>query len=272
MSNLLFSSNSPLPCLPLLHDLAPLGKACRINLLVRNRNRQQEIDRHAERAGELLMQRDGTFALSSFEVRQVALRNADSNNQLCLFHLAPFAQNSDRICSSRQAINDDFGQNDLGTGGDGGACVTHDPGRADILADSQSGKPIVFALRQNGEFLATRGLDELHFGHDALSIINFAAMPDGGNNDGFALDIKYDAPVDNTQPRSGSALEPLHVAMCGLGEYRKFGLNSPAHIGGKTEPLARSRAGERDLHPSDIAEHDSFVKGFIALCYMWELS
>lgn len=268
MSALPLSSASSL----ILDCLFPRSDAASVCLLARDRNRKQEFDRHSERAGNLLMQRDGTFAFSSFKVRQVALSNADLNNKLGLSLALPLTQDADGIFAARQTIDDDLGQHDLGTGGNCGARLAHNPGRTDILIGSQSDKPIIFPLRQNGEFLAVRGLDELHFGHNNLSIINFTAMPDGCDDDGVALGIEDNAPVTHTQPRSCTALEPLHIAVPSLGKDRKLGIDSPPHVGGKPKPLARSRAGKRDLHSGYIAYSYIKIKAIIAQCNMSGLS
>src|SRR5687768_4350586 len=58
------------------HPLS-LGNALWINLLARHRDRQEKMDRDLERTGDLLMQRHRTFTLSRFELRQVALSDAD---------------------------------------------------------------------------------------------------------------------------------------------------------------------------------------------------
>ena len=84
MSGLPLPSGSP----HILLSLLPLGKAPRFGRLVRYRNRQQEIDWNAERARELLMQRNRAFALSGFEVRQVALGDANESHQFGLCHVA----------------------------------------------------------------------------------------------------------------------------------------------------------------------------------------
>lgn len=250
----------------ILHCLLALDEASRIRLFVRNRDRQQEIDRHLECAGELLMQRDWTFSLPGFEVRQVTLCNADPRHEFDLRHLAPVAQDTDRIFASQQTINDGLGQHNLGTGSHCSARISYDSGRSDILAGSQSGESLVLTLRQDREFLAVCRLDELNLCHDGLSIINFAAMSDSGDDDRIILNIENDAPVSDAQSRAETAFEPLHVALSSLSEYCKFGFDPPADVGGNPKPLSRGRAGERDLHSAYIAYRDIIVNDNIAKC------
>ena len=141
------------------------------------RCRQQEIDRHAERLSDLLMQRHGAFALSPFEVGQIALSNFDGGSKLGLRHGAPFAQHMDWILTRRQPIDDRLWHHDLTTGRDLVTRGAHDASCADILAGDEFGEPLIFTLRKNSEFLAARGLDELNLGHDPHDI-NIA----NGNN------------------------------------------------------------------------------------------
>lgn len=248
-----------------------LGEACRFGHFVRHCNGQQKMNRHVERAGELLMQRDRPFAFSCFKVGKIALRDTNGDREFGLYPLAPLAQDTDGIFARRQSIDDGLGQHDFCTGCDRGTRIAYDPGRADILPGSQRGKPVEFAFWQNGEFLTARRLDELHFAHAGLSIINFTTMADGSDDDGIALDIENDAPVANAQPRPATTLEPFHVAVSGFGKNSKLGLDSPAHIGGKAKPLPRDRAGERDLHVACIAESYIFVKHNIAKCNITRL-
>src|SRR5207237_2748494 len=70
--------------LPILDDLSTFGDARRVGVLIRYRGRQQEIDRYAERTGNLLMQGYRALALSRFKVRQIALRNAHARHQFGL--------------------------------------------------------------------------------------------------------------------------------------------------------------------------------------------
>lgn len=231
---------------------------------LRYRNRKQKMYRYAKRTGENLMHCHRAFALSGFEIRQITLGDAGSGRQVRLGHLTPFPQDPNWIFASRQAIDDDLGQHNLIAGRDRGTGVVHDPGGADILVSRLSDKPLVFALWQDSEFFAVRRLDELHLGHDGLSVINLSSIPNGCDDNSAALDIEYDAPIADAQPRPGAALEPLHVALSGLGKYREFGLDPPAHIDGKPKPLPRGRAGERDLHLANIAYCDIGVKKNIA--------
>ena len=115
-----------LSCLSVSNYLSTLGNSRRTSLLVRHRERQEEIDRHAERASNLLMQRNGTFALSCFEVRQVALGDTDAYYQLGLRLIAPLPQDADRIFAGRQPIDNGLGQHDLAAGRNRLARAPHD--------------------------------------------------------------------------------------------------------------------------------------------------
>lgn len=249
------------------HNLLALGEALRIGFRVRYRNRQQKLHRHAERARELPMQRDWAFALSSFEIRKITLRYSNADRELRLSHLAPLAQDADWVVSLRQPVDNHLWENHLVTGRDGGACITHNSCRARVFARSELGEPLVFTLRQNGEFLTTGRFNELHLGHGDLSIVDFSAVPDSGNHNRIALDIKDDAPVANPQPRARATLQPLHITPPGLRKRLKLRVDAPPHIGRKPKPLPGSCAGERDLHPDDIANSDRARKRFIANCY-----
>lgn len=237
-----------------------------MSFCLRYRNRKQKMNWYAKRTRKYLMHCYRAFTLSCFEIGQVALGNAGNGGQICLSHVPPFAQNPDRIFARRQTINYDFWQYNLSASRDRGARLTHNSSRTDILIGGKSGEPFVLALRQNGEFFAVSGLDKLHFGHNGLSIVNLATMPDGSYDDGVAFDIEDDAPVADPQPCSGTALEPLHVAVPGLGEDIQLGVDSPANIGGKPEPLPRGRAGKRDLHVAYIANSNILVNDCIAEC------
>src|SRR5262245_24754043 len=81
----------------LFDDSFPPRQASRIGFFLRDRDRQQEINRDAQRTGKLLMKDDGPLALSGFEVGQISLTNSDGYRELCLRHIPPFAQHSNRI-------------------------------------------------------------------------------------------------------------------------------------------------------------------------------
>ena len=262
MSALSLASASP----HILYDSLVFSDTAGISLFVRYRDGQQEFYRHAKRSGKLLMQRDGAFSLAGFEIGQVTLCDANRRHEFGLSRALPFAQDADRIFASRQAIDDELGQHNLGTGSDCGARLAHNSGRTDILVGRQSGEPFVFALRQYGEFLAVGRFDELHLVQDSLSIVNFATVPNGSNDNCVALDVEDHPPITHPQPRPSTALEPLHVALSGLGKDSELAVDATPHIGGQSKPLARGRAGERDLHKWNIAHCDNSVKSDIALC------
>lgn len=248
------------------HDLLTLRDAFGMSFHLRYRNRKEKMDRYAKRTREYLMHCHRTLAFSGFEIGQVALGDAGSGSQISLCHLAPFAQDTDRVFASGQSINDDFRQYNFCASRDRGARLAHNLSRTDILIGSQGCESFIFPLRQNSEFFAVRRFNKLHFGHDSLSIVNLTAIPDGGDNDRVIFDVKNDPPVANAQPRSTTAFKPLHIAVPGFGKNCQLGVDSPPHVCGKTEPLPRGRAGERDLHLGYIAKRYILVKYIIAQC------
>jgi hypothetical protein len=259
----------PLPSRALYLCKRPLAHcdAAGISFRLRYRNRKQKLNRYAKRTRENLMHCHCAFALSGFEIGQITLSDAGSSCQIRLRHIAPYAQYTDRIFASRQPIDDGLGQHYFGTSLNRGAHLTHYPGRTGILIGNQGSESFIFPLRKDSKFFAVRRLDELHFSHEGLSIVNLSAMPDSRDDDGgVAFDIEDNAPVANAQPCPSTAFEPLHIAMSGLSKNRKLGFNSPAHVGGKPKPLPRDRAGERDLHFAYIAKSDILVKHIIAQC------
>jgi hypothetical protein len=166
----------------LLGDLRPLGEQREVILLLRNRDRQKEIDGHTERPADLLMQGYRTLALPCFEIGEIALGDADGDRKLVLRHGAPFAQHPNGVLVSRQPIHNSLWQHDLETGCDLLTRVAHNACCPDIF-DGEPSKPIVFAPRKDGEFLAACGPNELNLGHDTLSIIDLSSMTDGDNSD-----------------------------------------------------------------------------------------
>jgi len=246
-------------------DPSALSEPGGIGLLLRHRNRQQQMDRRAERAGDLLVQCNGSFALSRFEFRQVALGDASGRRQLGLRHIAPFAQDADGILSGRQPVDHSLGQHDLVARRQRRTRPPHDSGRAFVLANARR-ESLVLTLWKDGQLLAAHGLDELNFGHDGLSIINFAAMSDGSDDDGIALDVEHDAPIADAQPCPATPFEPLYVALTGPREGRELDIDPSAHVGGKLEPLPGRRGAEGDLHAGNIAKCNIAVKIDIANC------
>jgi hypothetical protein len=169
------------PSSPNHSHLRMLGDAGRIGFLLRHR--QKQIDGHAERPTDLLMQRYRTLALSCFEIGEIALGDADGDCKLILRHAAPFAQHPNGILVSRKPIHNSLWQHDLETGRDLLTRVAHDADCLDIFAGHEPNQPIVFALGKYGEFLAAYGLDELNLGHDTLSTIDISSMTDGDSTD-----------------------------------------------------------------------------------------
>jgi hypothetical protein len=69
-----------------------------------------------------------------------------------------------------QPIDYAFWQQEFTAGCHGGLCRAHDAGCPNVLVTGQPYQPLIFALRQNGEFLALRSLDELNLHDDRPSI------------------------------------------------------------------------------------------------------
>jgi hypothetical protein len=94
-------------------------------------------------------------------------------------------------------------------------------------------------------------------------------MPDSGDEDGITLYVKDDAPVTDSQPRTGTSLETLHIALSGLRKRRKLGIEPMAHVRGEAEPLSCGRSSKGDLHSDIITEYDIRVKPGIAYSNIW---
>ncbi len=244
-------------------DMSAFGKTHRIGRVLRHGCRQQQIDRNAESKRDFLVERDRAPALSCLELRQIALRDADGRNQFGLRHLAPFTQDPNRILTARKAINNDLRQRDFRARGKRAARAAHDPGRTDILISGKRPEALVFALWEDSQLLASRCLDELNFCHACLSVVDLAAVADGSNDELAALNIENDTPIADPQSSTGSALEALHVPLAGPCEDRDFGIKPPPHVWREPEPLTRRSRSEDDLHLSNIAYCDIFVKDFI---------
>ncbi len=210
------------------------------------------------------MKFNSSFALSRFNIRQISLSNSDGYGQLCLCHAAPFAQHSNGIVASREAIDDDLRQQNFTPSFHRSTRLAHQPAGTDVLVGRLCHKALVFTLWQNREFLAATGLDELNLGHVVLSFIDFTAMPNGDDHKRVALDIEDDAPIADAQPRAVPAFEPLHISLPRLRECHELRFEPSSHIGGELEPLARGCRRPNDLHITDIAYRDNIVKGIIA--------
>jgi hypothetical protein len=249
-----------------LDNLSPFRDASGISIFFRDSNRQEKFYRHAKRARELLMQNDSSLTLSRFQIRQISLPNTNADSQLCLSHLAPFAQCADWILAGRKPIDRRLWQQDFMPGLYCGARLTDQPRSANVFVCRQCGKTFVFLLWENREFLASSGLDELNLAHLFLSFIDFATMADGNNDEPVTLDIEDDAPVAHAQPRAKSALESFHIALSGLRKRDELCLEPSSYIGGETKPLTRCSGGPDDLHESSIAYSDITVKINIAYC------
>ena len=252
--------SSPLHCQP----ARALGDAAYINLPLRCR--QQEINWNAERLSDLLMQHHWAFALSSFEVGQIALSNVDCGSKLGLRHGSPFAQHPNRALVSRQQIDNSLWNHDLTTRRNLVACVVHEASGADILVDDELGEPLVFASWKDGELLAARGLDELNLGHGSLSVIDFASMTYCDDDNPIGFGIEDNSPITYSQPGAGTPFESLDVTLTSLREGLKLGVEPPAHIGGEIEPLSCRSSGKHDLHGIHIADRDTYIKLNIAYC------
>jgi hypothetical protein len=249
----------------ILNDLLTFGETRGIRFLLRYRYRQQKADRHSEGTGNLLMESDGAFAFPRFELREVPLGNTNPHNQFSLCHCTPLAQHPDWIPTSRQPIDNGLGQHDLIAGCERCACTAHDSGCAGILTNRQRGQPLVFTPREDGKFLPPRSLDELNLSHDGPSIVDFASVADGRDDDGASIDVKNDAPVAYPQSRASTSLEALYVALPGLRERSKSCIEPRSHVGGESEPLTGGRSGKDDLHQVPyITECDILVKTYIA--------
>ena len=237
-----------------------LGNGSTIGSLVRDTGGQQEIDRNAKRACDLLMECYGANALASFEVGEITLGDPDGCRQLNLGHLAPFAQDSYDVLTSGKPIDMNLGKRDLMACGQCGARSAHDPGNTGILAGSQCREPLVIALSQNGEFLPASDLNELNLRHDGLSSVYLTAVSDGGDHNSIPLDIVDDPPITNPQSHPLTPLEALPR------KRHKLRIEASPHIAGETEPLPGSGSRENDLHNVNIAKSDGYRNQIITHC------
>ena len=99
-----------------------------------------------------------------------------------------------------------------------------------VFASRERDELVVFTSRKNSEFFAFGGLDELNFCHDCFSIANLSSMPCRHDDDRVAFDVKHDTPIADPQACSSAPLEPLHIALPGLCEGLKLGIETPADI------------------------------------------
>jgi hypothetical protein len=88
-----------------------------------------------------------------------------------------------------QPIDYAFWQHEFTAGCDCGLCLAHDAGCPNVLVTGQPYQPLIFALRQNGELLAFRSLDELNLHGDRPSF--HAEIADF--NVGYKLDVTFKA-------------------------------------------------------------------------------
>jgi hypothetical protein len=246
-------------------DLVRTSKAGGLRRLVRHRKRQQQIDRHAERLRSFLMQRYRPLAFSGFEIGEIALCYAYRRNQFDLRHAPPFAQDTNRILARREPVDHPLGQYDFAAGCDGFSRPSHEPRRADVLVGGKGGESLVLALRKHCEFLAARSLDELNLRHLSLSLVNLSPVSYGRDNNSIAFFVKDDAPISDAQTRAGTPLQTLDSASPRSGEIQELRIQTPAHIGRETDPLARCCGRKCNLHEFDIAKSNIFVNQNIAV-------
>src|SRR5712664_2489744 len=93
----------------------------------------QKIDRHAQRAGELLLQPGGPFAAARFDLGQIILADANRYGQLALNHVAPFAYDSHRVVAICETIGDGFWQRYFAPFLEGAHGIADDPARGTIF-------------------------------------------------------------------------------------------------------------------------------------------
>src|SRR5258708_3731376 len=73
----------------------------------------QEVHRHAKRAGEFLLQLSRALASTGFNLGQIVLADADRNSEFALDHVAPFTDDTYRAFAVGEAIGHGFRQHDL---------------------------------------------------------------------------------------------------------------------------------------------------------------
>jgi hypothetical protein len=164
----------------------------------------QKIHRHAQRAGEFLLQSSRPFAATSFDLRQIILAYADRDGEFALGHLAPITDDTYRTVAAGKAIGYGFRQHDFTAFLDGTRGIADDPARSGIFLriGREGDQPVIIGARQYGEIPAIGSVDELDvafdragFSHCMLSVVNVAAVSDRVNCDRVSLDREQDPPV-----------------------------------------------------------------------------
>ena len=123
----------------------------------------QKVHRHAQRAGEFLLQFGGPLASTSFDLGQIVLADADRYGQFALNHVAPFADDAHRVVAVCEAISHGFWQHDFAAFLEGARGIADDPARGGIFLclGGEGDQPIILVARQYGEIVATGRVDEL---------------------------------------------------------------------------------------------------------------
>src|SRR5882757_5918267 len=186
------------------------------------------------------MQLQRAFALSCFQVRQIALHDAYSSNEVNLFPSAKLPQHPDRILAIRKTIDDLLGQQRHASGNFLlGAC---DQSRRSGILHCLVGKflqMLVFSSRQDREFPVWRCFKS--DGHDNLSIVNFAPMSNSGDDDRAAFLVEaYHDGMEPGKVRAMTLAKFVFVVLVGLMAAVPAGAVQPDEI--LKDPVLESRA------------------------------
>ena len=127
-------------------------------------------------------------------------------------HIAPFAQNAERVLATGDPVDDLLG-NQRSAGGDLFA-RTRDKARSSTILvgfGSLGNQRLVFLAGEYGD-LAFIGLFETHVHSDCLSVVDFPAVADRGDDDRSLFFNEDYAPVADSKPATRAALQSLYVA------------------------------------------------------------
>lgn len=143
------------------------------------------------------MESEWPFLFAFLEIGQITLGNPDGGCELALNHSSPLTKDAKWVLAGCEPIDDLFGNQHLLATVEPFARLAHKPARPRIFFPfgCECDKPLIFAPRQHSQVLTAAALDELNFGHLALSIINIAATADGGDDDTVALLKKDYSPI-----------------------------------------------------------------------------
>jgi hypothetical protein len=85
--------------------------------------------------------------------------------------------------------------------------------------------------------------------HLFLSVVDFSPVADSDNNNRITLFIEDDSVVADSQSSTKTSFQTLYIAVAAIRKFRQPNVDSPPHISGQLDPLARAGRSEDDpLH------------------------